>query len=111
MSYHWPGNARELENAIEYAVNVETGRSIRSASLPAAVSRARPGALKPLDAKVRSYERMLLIEALETCGYSLEGKKRAARELGVSLPTLYRKRGAAAAPLHNTARPHAGPRA
>ncbi len=94
VSYHWPGNARELENAIEYAVNVETGRSIRSASLPAAVSRARPGALKPLAAKVRSYERMLIIEALETYGYLLEGKKRAARELGISLPTLYRKLGA-----------------
>jgi len=33
-AYRWPGNIRELENAIERAFIVETGTSIRPESLP-----------------------------------------------------------------------------
>ena len=34
MSYRWPGNVRELEHAIERAVIVGTGPSIRVRELP-----------------------------------------------------------------------------
>lgn len=33
-SYSWPGNLRELENAIECAVNIENGRTLTVISLP-----------------------------------------------------------------------------
>lgn len=32
--YSWPGNIRELENVIEYAINMELGRAIGRSSLP-----------------------------------------------------------------------------
>jgi transcriptional regulator with PAS, ATPase and Fis domain len=94
-AYHWPGNARELENTMEYAVNIETGTVISQASLPSIIARGEIGTApeKPLAAKVRRYERVLITEALDEYGHSLEGKKRTAKELGISLPTLYRKIG------------------
>jgi len=95
MSYHWPGNARELENTIEYAVNIETGRSITETSLPSTVVKGKYGyhSEKSLAGTVRNYERQIIQESLEIYGNSLVGKKLAAKELGISLPTLYRKLG------------------
>ena len=92
-AYHWPGNVRELQNAVEYAVNVETTAKIQPASLPAGIVRrsALMMARRPLAEKVRDHERLLIREALEAFEDSVEGKKLAARELGISLPTLYRK--------------------
>jgi len=93
MSYHWPGNVRELQNVVEYSVNVETESIIRLCSLPTNISRF--GTVKKLQRsfgdKVREYEKMLIREVLEFHEDSVEGKKRVAVELGISLPTLYRK--------------------
>ena len=93
MSYYWPGNVRELENAIEYAVNVEKGAKIRAASLPSNISsKIRIGRENPsINGRVRDYERLILKEVLQSCGNTVEGKKNAAKELGISLSTLYRK--------------------
>ena len=95
VSYHWPGNARELENAIEYAVNVETENSITEMSLPPIIYRGQFGhnPKKSLTGIVRVYERLIIKESLEFHGHTLAGKKLAAKELGISLPTLYRKLG------------------
>jgi len=93
VSYHWPGNVRELQNVVEYSVNVETESIIRLCSLPANISRF--GTVKKLQHslgdKVREYEKMIIREILEFYEDSVEGKKRVAVELGISLPTLYRK--------------------
>lgn len=93
MSYYWPGNVRELENAIEYAVNVEEGQKIAPASLPPDVhNRGRIHFENIfLASRLREYEKLIIREALDTCGTTVEGKKIAARELGISLPTLYRR--------------------
>jgi transcriptional regulator with PAS, ATPase and Fis domain len=93
ISYHWPGNVRELQNAVEYAVNVETGSIIQPRSLPASITRyvAAKKPRRSVADKVREYEKMIIREVLESCGDSVEGKKCAAEELGISLPTLYRK--------------------
>lgn len=93
MSYYWPGNVRELENAMEYAVNVETGTIINNTSLPSRVAGNRhiPPGKTCLAGKLRDYEEFLIREAIDAHGHTLEGKKKAARELGISLPTLYRK--------------------
>jgi len=93
VSYHWPGNVRELQNAVEYAVNVETGSTIQPRSLPTSITRygAAKKPRRSVAYKVREYEKMIIREVLESCDDSVEGKKRAARELRISLPTLYRK--------------------
>lgn len=92
-AYDWPGNARELENSVEYAVNIETGGRIQARSLPASVSKSSSsgGVNHSLTQRVREYEQTIIKETIKIRGDSVEGKKNAARDLGISLPTLYRK--------------------
>jgi len=92
-SYHWPGNVRELQNVVEYAVNVETEPTVRPGSLPTNITRfgAAKKLRRSLGDKVREYEKMIIREILELHEDSVEGKKRVAVELGISVPTLYRK--------------------
>ena len=89
-SYSWPGNVRELENAVEYAVNIESTSYIRETSLPRRV-REHPVQKRSLKDKVRQYEINEITEALNRYGWGAKGKETAARELEISLPSLYRK--------------------
>lgn len=94
QQYQWPGNVRELENAVEYAVNVGDGAYICVDSLPKrvlglSVKTTHPDA--PLGARVKKYERSQIMDALSRYGGGVDGKQRAAEELGISVPTLYRK--------------------
>jgi transcriptional regulator with PAS, ATPase and Fis domain len=41
--------------------------------------------------RLKEYERLIITQTLETHGNSVPGKKQAAKELGISLPTLYRR--------------------
>lgn len=97
--YPWPGNVRELENAIEYAVNFETKRVLTRFSLP---ERVRNYGERVEDHRGSLYlaggqcslaeaEASLIRKALQKYGTSYEGKKLAARELGIGIATLYRK--------------------
>lgn len=95
QNYHWPGNVRELQNTVEYAVNIESDNVnvIGRESLPSHIcQQSTPKRQqKTLTEKVREYEFLLIREAMEQFDNSLEGKKLAAKNLGISLPTLYRK--------------------
>jgi DNA-binding NtrC family response regulator len=88
MNYHWPGNVRELEHAIERAVIVARGASIRVRELPPEISqksRQTPTA-DTLDLQVR--EREMIERALER----FRGNRRQAAEaLKISTVTLWRK--------------------
>ncbi|MEO5820793.1 MAG: sigma-54 dependent transcriptional regulator [Vicinamibacteraceae bacterium] len=80
VQYHWPGNIRELENAMERAVALERTPVILAASLPAAVRAAGGGHAAPtedvleadtlpdsgfdLERHVREIERQYITEAL-----------------------------------------------
>ena len=91
-AYDWPGNARELQNAIEYAVNLEKKEFIRPRNLPESIVRNTPvRTCRTLAEKTRQFEISVIKEMLETHGYSVEGKSEVARQLGISVPTLYRK--------------------
>ncbi len=88
MQYPWPGNVRELEHAVERAVILANGPSIRVRDLPPEITtqvRRRPGD-ESLDLEAR--ERVAIERALETFGGN---RRRAAEALGISPVTLWRK--------------------
>jgi DNA-binding NtrC family response regulator len=88
MKYRWPGNVRELEHAIERAVIVARGASIRLRELPPEISqKARPLATDDsLD--LQAQEHAMIERALER----FRGNRREAAEaLKISTVTLWRK--------------------
>ena len=92
--YDWPGNVRELENILEYATLMSGGNQIDIEDMPPTIMSSRSGELMPtLAERVHQYERQQIMSVLEHFGNSLEGKKQAAKALGISLATLYNKIG------------------
>jgi len=105
LNYSWPGNIRELENVIEYAVNLEQGMNIQAGSLPPKLTSdkylyplAEPSfaghyktdkqSLKHL---TDQYQKNIIEACLKKTGHSVEGKRRVARILAISESTLYRR--------------------
>jgi transcriptional regulator with PAS, ATPase and Fis domain len=94
LDYSWPGNGRELENAIEYAVAVCRGQTILPSDLPAEVrepaSLPAPASVapRPSGPRLPADERDRLEQALARHRWNRE---QAAAELGVSRTTLWRK--------------------
>jgi DNA-binding NtrC family response regulator len=88
MNYSWPGNVRELEHAIERAVIVARGETIRPRELPPEVSqKPRPRASDDsLD--LHQQERVLIERALERFRGN---RKQAAGALKIGTATLWRK--------------------
>ena len=83
-SYHWPGNIRELSNAIERAVLLEEGRLIRLENITLyGLARKTPTTPKPMD--LHTGEKDMLMEALELSGWV---QKEAADRLGVTARKL-----------------------
>lgn len=89
QKYSWPGNIREMENVIECAVIRTAGRLIDIGDLPTRISQATPSFLPPANANPA--EKQAIIALLEAYGSSVDGKKQAAKALGIGLATLYRK--------------------
>jgi DNA-binding NtrC family response regulator len=93
--YDWPGNIRELGNAIESAITFGSGPLLRLEDLPAKVSRLRvSSAAEPSEAPrarlgtFAEVERELIQRALEACGWN---KVQAADLLKISRKKLYAK--------------------
>ena len=93
LDYHWPGNIRELKSVIEIAMDSVEGEMLSVCNFAGLVERVNkaeeihyrePMALDELE------KRMIRL-ALERYGNSVEGKKRAAGVLNISLATLYNK--------------------
>jgi two-component system response regulator HydG len=101
MRYDWPGNIRELENAIERACAIGTGPVLELVDLPSQLQKQglesnrtvvvadastadRSANVTPL----AELERQAILSAIRT----LKGDKlEAARMLGIGKTTLYRK--------------------
>ncbi len=83
MEYRWPGNIRELQHAIEHAFVICQDDTIRPEDLPAELREQCPPA-----AATPHNELDELVDALQKAGGN---KAKAARMLGISRQTMYRR--------------------
>jgi Nif-specific regulatory protein len=89
-SYEWPGNVRQLENAIEHAVVLGTSETILAEDLPESIFHAQSRDAAPcglLHDAIYAAKRAAIQRAFEQSGNDHEG---AARLLGVHPNYLYR---------------------
>lgn len=91
--YDWPGNISELKGVIERAIVVTNGPVIEYHHLSPYIGRLGAHELSTFDEIVPldKMEEMMLKLALTRYGETLEGKKKAAQALNISLATLYNK--------------------
>lgn len=84
----WPGNIRQLENVIEYCVNMTDNDVITAEDLPLDF-------VSPLNNmennRIKDSEHHIIIQTIDKYGWDVKGKTMAAKELGMGLRTLYRK--------------------
>ena len=91
QEYHWPGNVRELENAIERAAVLCREGVILPEYLPQNIVQAHlnPAGVKdPLKSSLAEVEHRHILAVLEGVGGN---RSRAAKILGISPATLWRK--------------------
>jgi DNA-binding NtrC family response regulator len=95
--FPWPGNIRQMENAVQQAVLVSSGRLLLPEHLPQPIRDYIPpqtlnGHYQPVDESlsqsIDAVERNVIQKALERHGNS---RARAAESLGISRVTLYKK--------------------
>jgi DNA-binding NtrC family response regulator len=103
MDYAWPGNVRELENCMERAVVLAKGPTITAAELPPSIRAISPrdGLRLPVGMTLADLEREAILRTLTHCGGN---RSVAAKTLGLSERTLYRKLRLFSAELPQVAR-------
>ena len=93
LSYHWPGNIRELENVLERSMNVvENDGLIQMHHLPVYLRKRRSSmetdGIFSLKNQMEEAEKRAILKALE----KTEGnRQKAAKLLGIHRASLYRK--------------------
>ncbi|MDG4850017.1 sigma-54 interaction domain-containing protein [Peribacillus frigoritolerans] len=93
IQYDWPGNIRQLENGVEYMVNMTESDVIGFNDLPDYLRQylapVYTGGLS-LDEMVAEYEKSI-IQSFFLSTHARKDKEKVAEELKISLSTLYRK--------------------
>ena len=93
QAYDWPGNVRELRNILEFSAYLAPGGVISVDMLPGRQRHQKEAQHLTLAQKTKQFERREIEKLLHKYGSTLEGKKKAAAELGISLASLYNKIG------------------
>jgi transcriptional regulator with PAS, ATPase and Fis domain len=88
MLYDWPGNIRELENAIEHAFVLCQEGLIRLHHLPARIIPKTGESTTATGLTLKEVEKYTILKALEKNGWK---RMATARELGIDKSTLRRK--------------------
>lgn len=92
FSYDWPGNVRELENVIERVMVTADDELLTKKNLIQHVNQFRISPERDIDLMpIDQMEDMLIRKAMAKYGNTVEGKRRAAQALNISLATLYNK--------------------
>jgi two-component system, NtrC family, response regulator HydG len=86
MKYSWPGNIRELQNTLEFAIVLCRGSTININDLPPEFINNNKNILDP--SVKSSTDRLAIIQALEDTAWN---KAKAARLLGIDRKTIYTK--------------------
>jgi len=99
IEYAWPGNIRELENAIEYALAMARGPVLTPACFPVQIiekrsaGRTQQPTLAPMLAEAKEEKIQLEKAAIKDAIQRHKGNQTAAaKELGISRTTLWRKK-------------------
>lgn len=100
MEYSWPGNLRELRNAVEYSVNMASSPEIMLSDIPTSIynsanrsheeanDEVRPSSLSSISQMSEQAELDLISQLMK----EYHGNKSlVAEKLGISRPTLYRR--------------------
>lgn len=92
LNNKWKGNVRELENVVEYSVNMESTAYITMNSIPQKIKSAETNKSGHMNIMpIHEMEKKLIQDALILYGDSVTGKNMAADALKISIATLYRK--------------------
>jgi NtrC-family two-component system response regulator AlgB len=90
--YSWPGNLRELRNAVERAVILSPGPEVGLADLPERITRVRADPDGPVEIGRRVSLELLEKEHIRRVLDNTSSLEEAAQVLGINQSTLYRKR-------------------
>ena len=91
QAHDWPGNVRELRNVLEFSAYLTPSGVISRAALPSDLIRRSEDAGLTLAQRTRNFEKREIRRLLDKNGAGLEGKKKTAAQLGISLASLYNK--------------------
>ncbi|MDU4934391.1 MAG: sigma 54-interacting transcriptional regulator [Peptostreptococcaceae bacterium] len=94
MEYRWPGNIRELQNIIEYSINMSSSSVITLDSIPQKIKCTSINEVREDNREIRTLEdleKQEIIRALDKFKDFKKDKELVAKALGISRATLYRK--------------------
>ncbi|RCX09583.1 transcriptional regulator with PAS, ATPase and Fis domain [Anaerobacterium chartisolvens] len=89
--YSWPGNVREIEKIVNFIVNTQGDeKHVDIDQLPANIKKQLTE-FTGEQYNLEKLEKATILQVLNAFGSSTDSKKRAAKELGIGVATLYRK--------------------